>query len=111
MLDDASNVIQGIDAFVFPSHFEGLGLALIEAQASGLKCIASDAVPKETAVSENVKYISIKAPMKTWIDEIKAIYEASYNRRQLSAEACASIKEHGYDISCEADKLAQIYRD
>ena len=33
------------DIYLFPSNYEGLGITLIEAQASGLKCLASDAIP------------------------------------------------------------------
>ena len=34
---DVPRLLKGaMDAFVFPSHFEGLGLAAVEAQAAGL---------------------------------------------------------------------------
>lgn len=36
------------DAFLFPSLSEGFGISLIEAQAAGIKCYASDTVPKIT---------------------------------------------------------------
>lgn len=39
-----------LDAFVFPSKFEGLGIALIEAQAAGLPSLVSTVVPKEADV-------------------------------------------------------------
>jgi glycosyltransferase involved in cell wall biosynthesis len=38
------------DAFLFPSLHEGLGLALVEAQAAGLPCFYSTSVPEEADV-------------------------------------------------------------
>lgn len=39
---DINALLSSADAFVFPSHFEGLGLAPIEAMAHGLPVIAAD---------------------------------------------------------------------
>ncbi len=36
------------DVYLFPSNYEGRGITLIEAQASGLKCLASDVVLRES---------------------------------------------------------------
>ena len=38
--------LAAMDVFVFPSMHEGLGLALLEAQAAGLPCVVSDSVPE-----------------------------------------------------------------
>lgn len=44
--DDVSEIMHCADVFLFPSLFEGLGIVMIEAQASGLQCVASSEVPK-----------------------------------------------------------------
>jgi glycosyltransferase involved in cell wall biosynthesis len=52
-----------VDAFVFPSKLEGLGIALIEAQAAGLPCLVSDVVPREAdVVPELVTRLSLSEP-------------------------------------------------
>lgn len=43
---DIPDVLQAIDIFLFPSIYEGMPLSVVEAQASGLPCIISDAVTK-----------------------------------------------------------------
>ena len=48
MLKNRSDVpllLHCFDAFLFPSLFEGFGIALLEAEAAGLKCYASSGIP------------------------------------------------------------------
>lgn len=45
--DDVPELLAAMDLFLFPSLFEGLGLAPIEAQAAGIPCLISDQVPSE----------------------------------------------------------------
>lgn len=107
MIDDASEYVQAFDFFAFPSRFEGLGLALIEAQASGLKCIISDRVPKEAIVTDQVKVMSIDGKADEWADHI--VQNMDYDRIKNSEKAAGSIRSHGFDISIEAEKLRNLY--
>lgn len=56
---------QAMDVFILPSKFEGLGIVLIEAQCSGLPCIASsDVIPINAKVTDLVKFVKLnKAPI------------------------------------------------
>jgi glycosyltransferase involved in cell wall biosynthesis len=48
LLGERSNIFDYLsecDVFLFPSHFEGLGIALAEAMAAGCACVASDVAP------------------------------------------------------------------
>ena len=48
-LGDKKNIADylcAMDVFIFPSKFEGLGIASIEAQASGIPVVMSDRIPK-----------------------------------------------------------------
>ena len=40
--DDVADLYQGMDLFILPSRYEGVGVVLLEAQLAGLPCIASD---------------------------------------------------------------------
>ncbi|OBT13673.1 hypothetical protein A9264_15320 [Vibrio sp. UCD-FRSSP16_10] len=70
-VNDVSEIMAFCHIFLFPSHFEGLGLALIEAQLYGLYCLCSDTVPS-SAVYGNCKSISIssKNAVELWLKEI-----------------------------------------
>lgn len=108
MRNDVNEIIQAFDYFVFPSLYEGFGLALIEAQASGLSCIASDAVPSNTNVTGNVIYEKLSENAKAWAKII--LDSLDYNRYMQCKEAQKKIENAGFDIRTEAKKLESIYK-
>lgn len=58
------------DIFLLPSQYEGWGNVLIEAQANGLKCIASkDVIPQETNITNLIQFIPLNKK-KEWVDAI-----------------------------------------
>lgn len=69
-------------AVIFPSVKEGFGIVLIEAQAMGVRCYASDTVPKATDRGGCV-YLSLKDAPKVWADKIIEDYEAHHGRHQF----------------------------
>lgn len=64
---DVGAYMSAMDVFLMPSLFEGLGIVLIEAQANGLPCIASDQVPLETKASDLIEYLPLGDP-GLWTD-------------------------------------------
>ena len=99
--ENVGALYSAFDLFVLPSIFEGLGIVLIEAQASGLGCIASDTVPRETQVG-NCRYLPLENG--AWADAFVGA-EASKDRA-ISAETFVS---NGYDIRAAASALQQFY--
>ena len=105
ILSDINNVydyMSGMDIFVFPSNFEGLGIVLIEAQASGLKCITSDkVVPYEVNVTGEVCFEKLKSFNK-WIEYILSNSDQKrYNKLDMISE--------NYDIKNSVKNLEIYY--
>jgi glycosyltransferase involved in cell wall biosynthesis len=98
-----------MDVFVFPSLYEGLGLAAIEAQAAALPCIVSDAIPAEVDVIPELVQRLPLANASLWADQI----EIALNRgRQYSARAAQEmIASSRFNVVNEVNELLALYRD
>ena len=64
-VSNVNEYLMGMDVFAFPSLLEGLGIALIEAEASGLPCVVSDRIQNEAIVSDRVRKFGICPPPST----------------------------------------------
>ena len=67
---DVERYYQAMDVFLFPSRYEGFGMAMIEAQASGLACVASDIVPKETNADGRAVYLPLEEKDSLWAESL-----------------------------------------
>ena len=101
--EDVGALYSAFDLFALPSLFEGLGIVLIEAQASGLNCIASDTVPHETQLG-NCIYLPLE--IGAWTDAL-AHLEVKNSRACPTEEIAAQ----GYDIHTAAKSLQQFYQE
>lgn len=100
---DVADLMQAMDVFVFPSLYEGLGIALIEAQAAGLPCVVSDTIPHEAYLTDLVDSESLSAPVEKWAEKI--LEKRAIPRTDRRAEIAA----RGFDITTEAVKLQEFY--
>lgn len=101
---DVPELLFAMDVFVFPSRFEGLGIVVIEAQASGLYSVCSDAVPLEAKLSELVEYLSLQESAEKWADAVLS-YQDGYKRKDMYQTICAA----GYDIIDNVRWLEEFY--
>lgn len=101
---EVPKIMQAMDAFVFPSLYEGLGIVVIEAQASGLFCVVADTIPDETNITNEVKYLALNRSSAYWADEI--ILTRKTHKR---TDNISRIIKSGYDIEQTSSWLQNFY--
>jgi glycosyltransferase involved in cell wall biosynthesis len=102
--NDINELLQAMDVFLFPSLYEGLSIALIEAQATGVKCLISDSIDPNSIITNSVTVESLKNDAVVWS---RRIDELDYNNRNTNASV--EIINSGFDINHTAEKLISIY--
>lgn len=96
-------LLSAMDAFIFPSKFEGLGIAAIEAQCSGLNTFCSDRIPEEANVTK--MFHRIKGfDSKKWAFEILNV---DYKTKRI--DYVLDVQKAGFDIKMVAKKLEEFY--
>ncbi len=104
---DVAHILKAADAFVFPSRFEGLGLALVEAQAAGLPCFVSDTVPTAASVvPEIVRRLPLEAGAELWAD---IIFKHQGYGKINPRNTLAAIRQSPFDIRYSLNHLKQVY--
>ncbi len=104
--DDVPRLMCGaMDLFLFPSHFEGLPIALLEAQAAGLPCLVSDTVTRECdTVTELIEHESLKQSAEAWAQRL---YALAGRRRMAPSEVRARLSY--WSIEASAGRLLNFY--
>lgn len=101
---DPAPYYKAADVFLLPSRYEGLGIVAIEAQAAGLPCILSDAVPKEADISGACTFLPAETQedAELWAKEMAKDMPKTEDARD-------KIERAGYDIEKQAHLLTDIY--
>lgn len=109
--EDVNQLLQAFDIFVFPSRFEGIPVTLVEAQASGVRCIVSDRITQEADIGLNLlEYLPIENS-KVWAEILCRQYSALEQLRVQRRSNKEQIIQSGYDIQTTAGLLQQFYRN
>ncbi|MGK9368303.1 glycosyltransferase family 4 protein [Melioribacter sp. Ez-97] len=108
---DIPDILAAIDIFVFPSHAEAFGIALIEAfsMAKPNVCSASDGV-LDIALDETTSLLFKKQSADDLAAKLKRLIEDGNLRERLGANARRRALEH-FDIEIFSDKLIAIYKE
>lgn len=101
---DVAELLQAMDLFILPSRFDALAQSVVEAQATGLKCIVSNVFPEEAKITNNISLLALREEI--WVEEILRWsngYERFDTKQQLVSK--------GYDICKQIKNIENLYSD
>lgn len=102
---DVNQLMMAMDAFIFPSIYEGLGIVTIEAQNSGLLTVVSDRIPEEANLTDLFIKVKLDEDPKEWAKIISSELSNSKMRDNYSEY----IKKAGFDIITKSKELEKFY--
>lgn len=97
--------LNAMDLFLFPSTYEGFGIAALEAQVNGVPVLISDRLPLELRMTSLVHSLSLTKGAKYWAEHIGQILKFAGERRNCIEE----IKNKGYEVKDAAQQLQDFY--
>jgi len=104
---DVQRYMAAAECLIFPSLEEGLGMVAVEAQAAGLRVLASDTVPTEAVVvPELVSFLPLSQNIEAWRDKLLEL--ASLPRYDLDS-ANAAVRASPFSVESSYDALHAIY--
>lgn len=101
--ENVEDYLSAADCYVMPSLYEGLPVAAVEAECSGLPTVLSENITKEVQLTNNVLFISLDKSAEYWSKQIYRFKGA------LRSDGSMDIVDKGYSIQSGAKKLQQYY--
>ncbi|HKP38201.1 MAG TPA: glycosyltransferase [Pyrinomonadaceae bacterium] len=112
MLGARSNVVdflRACDIFVFPSLYEGLGIALIEAMAAGCVCVATNTGPIPEVVQEGKDGVLVPAADAEALARAICDLLSDPARRSQLATAAKQTAFSKFQPKEQAERLTRVY--
>ena len=100
--NDVDKLLNNASVFLMPSFFEGLSIALVEAQASGLTCIVSDRITKEADCGK-CEFLPLEKGAEYWAKVIDD-YLSGRKNKELNPDLLSR-----FDEKQTIKKLEEIY--
>lgn len=103
--NNVNELYQAMDVFALSSHFEGLPISGIEAQASGLPVVFADTITKEAAITDNCKFVPIDGndAIQKWVQQLGNFI--SYKHQDTTDEMAAK----GFSIKYTINQFLLLY--
>ncbi len=99
---DTAALLQAMDVFLFPSKYEGLPIAMVEAQCSGLPNLVSDVITEDVSVTPLVDRMSLGDCAEEWA---RRILDLAREKRMAPDYGLFTAK--GFDIR----QMVKCYED
>lgn len=104
---DVPELLATLDLFLFPSFYEGVPVALIEAQAAGAPFVTTDSVYLDGDLKMGLgEGVSLSEPPEVWA---KKCVDALSRKRPAWGERELALRAAGYDMGQVAHDLEGIY--
>ena len=98
---DIPAILSAMDAFVFPSLYEGMPNTVIEAQATGIQCFVADTITREADITGLVRFLPIDNK-QTWVECL--INYVPVARKDY----CVAFENKGYDILSTVKEFTEL---
>ena len=101
--ENVQDYLSAADCYVMPSLYEGLPVAAVEAECSGLPCVLSSNITKEVALTSSIKFLSLNQPIEIWTNEVLK------SRNSKRTDNSKVVADNGYDVQTVAKWLETFY--
>lgn len=106
--DNVNELMQAMDIFLLPSHFEGLPIVGVEAQAAGLPVIFSNEITPDARLIDNVIFLPIDSDsLNDWVNGIvgMTIGGTMVDRERANDQ----IRDKKFDLKDTIDGFLRLY--
>ena len=106
---DVHRMMRAMDVFVMPSFYEGLSIACLEAQGSGLPVILADVIPEEVdQINPLIHRLSLRQTAFVWAENILTRKSRAKITRH---EAISMLEKSVFNITYSVRHLQQVYTE
>lgn len=97
--EDVPDLLRAMDVYVLTSFSEGLSVSAVEAQATGLPCVLSSSVSKQTDLTGSVRFVPLEESASVWA---RALLEQA---AQPVEDPTGKLTRAGYNMTEAARRL------
>ena len=106
--NDSERILKSFDIFTLPSLWEGMPLAILEAQATGLPCIVSNIQGNNTLVNDHNGLLVDLDKSDSYIRQLLMLIDNASLRNKLGEAGLESILS-SHDINKRINRLSSLY--